>query len=50
MTVAAIAVAAPAAVVYARPMAYDGPLVAFESYRDGKADIYAAPVDGSHLP
>lgn len=47
MTIVAVAVAAPAVVVHARPMAWDGPLVAFESYRDGKADIYTAPVDGS---
>lgn len=36
-----------AAGAQARPMAYDGPAVAFESYRDGNAEIYVAAVDGS---
>lgn len=34
----------------ARPMAYEGPRVAFESYRDGNAEIYVVPVDGSSAP
>ena len=41
---AVVLAAAPGAP--ARPMAYDGPLVAFESYRDGNAEIYVARVDG----
>jgi Tol biopolymer transport system component len=47
VTGAVVSLAVLTAVANARPMAYDGPLVAFESYRDGKAEIYAAPVNGS---
>ena len=47
MTGAVVSLAVLTAVANARPMAYDGPSVAFESYRDGKAEIYAAPLNGS---